>query len=456
MANNRQFVILLLLWTVVGVYFALGAFVLLPMTLYVLREKKMYVEIFLGFLYVLVLSDNLIEKFVFPVYVWDPLGFAKTLKYEYIVLITLICMVDLKRFQPINKLFASFLPFLIISLFSFFSYPNSGPVSFFEGLSRWVSYLFLFFAVPQYVLYGYRTQGKQFLKKCVHVMAILIVIGYLLVFVNPEFSHSHHGRLRGIFGNPNGLGMFTQVGFILFYILTRMYDDLFTKRERGVLFAVFVLGAILSGSRNAVMSIGIFYGLAQFTKVSIFGALIAVLALALITPSLLGWLPQIISALGLAEYFRLETLEEGSGRLLAWQFAWQNIQDYLLLGRGFGYDLSLMRSNYDWLNRAGHEGGVHNTYLIIWLNSGLIGLVAFFRSFFLAFIKASKLTKYAFPAMIGIMLSITFEPWLAASLNPYTIIFLTTLTVITEKEFFNEPNKENIIEEQKAVEGIVA
>src|SRR5690606_33947912 len=135
----------------------------------------------------------------------------------------------------------------------------------------------------------------------------------------------------------------------------------------------------------------------------------------------------IIIELGLGDTFRIETLEEGSGRFLAWDFAWQRIQHYYFIGRGFGYDEHLMRSNFNYLSRLGHEGGVHNTYLILWLNTGLIGLAMFLRGFFLNFISAAKKTTIALPVMFTVMFSIMFEPWLAASLNPYTSLFIIAL-----------------------------
>jgi O-antigen ligase len=139
---------------------------------------------------------------------------------------------------------------------------------------------------------------------------------------------------------------------------------------------------------------------------------------------------QIITALGLENFFRLETLQEGSGRLVAWDFAWQNVQKSFFIGKGFAYDEFLMRSNSRYLTRLGHEGGVHNTYLILWLNTGFIGLLLFLRGFLLLFIRASKFSSDALPIMFVIMFSIMFEPWLAASLNPFTIIFLTVATLI--------------------------
>jgi O-antigen ligase len=86
------------------------------------------------------------------------------------------------------------------------------------------------------------------------------------------------------------------------------------------------------------------------------------------------------------------------------------------------------------------EGGVHNSYLILWLNTGLIGVIVYFRSFFLSFFKANKNTKLAFPIMFSVMFSINFEPWLMSSLNPFTIGFLLILTLMTEDIFQNAPS----------------
>ena len=50
--------------------------------------------------------------------------------------------------------------------------------------------------------------------------------------------------------------------------------------------------------------------------------------------------------------------------------------------------------------------------------------------------------------MFAIMLSINFEPWLAASLNPYTILFLIIITLLTEDIFNNETEESNEDEEK--------
>src|SRR5690606_33617251 len=118
----------------------------------------------------------------------------------------------------------------------------------------------------------------------------------------------------------------------------------------------------------------------------------------------------IVEAIGLSEFFRIETLAGGSGRYIAWNFAWNAIQDNFWLGRGFAFDEWIMGQNQDFLSDLGHQGGVHNTYLILWLNTGIIGLALFVRALFLLFIKASKYLSVAFPVLWMVMFSIMLEP----------------------------------------------
>ena len=45
--------------------------------------------------------------------------------------------------------------------------------------------------------------------------------------------------------------------------------------------------------------------------------------------------------------------------------------------------------------------------------------------------------------LFTVLFSISFEPWLAASLNPYTIVFLITLTgILIPKSVFENSNEE--------------
>jgi O-antigen ligase len=139
----------------------------------------------------------------------------------------------------------------------------------------------------------------------------------------------------------------------------------------------------------------------------------------------------IIEFFQLQEFFRVESLEEGSGRTIAWAFAWQEIQNYYFVGGGFGHDENVMRPNYWWMSKEGHQGGVHNSYLSMWFDTGILGVVLYFVAFAGNIFKAMRQNYLALAFGISILFNITYESWLVASLNPFTIIFLIILTIFT-------------------------
>jgi O-antigen ligase len=101
----------------------------------------------------------------------------------------------------------------------------------------------------------------------------------------------------------------------------------------------------------------------------------------------------------------------------------------MFIGKGLGYDEYYMRKNFLLLSKLGHEGGVHNTYLILWVNTGVVGLLAFFSAVFSFIIQGYKKNKFAFASLVAILISINYEPWLSGSLNPYSSIFIILLVI---------------------------
>jgi O-antigen ligase len=85
----------------------------------------------------------------------------------------------------------------------------------------------------------------------------------------------------------------------------------------------------------------------------------------------------------------------------------------------------------------GHQGGAHSTYLSMWLNVGIVGLLIFLRSLFLVFIKAAKIAPVSLAILFSVLFSITYESWLVGSLNPFTILLIIIMTLVTEPEIVN-------------------
>ena len=263
---------------------------------------------------------------------------------------------------------------------------------------------------------------------------------------------AHKGRLSGLFGNPNGLGIFIVNVSCLLVAVKAVYGK-FGGRYFYILAAIFSFYlTVKTGSRGALMALSaLFICLVLFKYSNWIGLLFIIFFIALYE-YIADLMINVLIAVGLQEELRLDKIEEGSGRLIVWAFAWENIQDSFYVGKGFGYDRYLTRANYILLSRKGHEGGVHNSYLMIWLNTGLIGLLAWLRAVILITLASSKITRVAWPILIAILLSAFFEGWLVASLNPYTSVFLITLTVMISPKFIEAEESELKLEHKPAEE----
>ena len=441
--NSIQLSITLILWAILGIIDPNIGMLFISISIFVFISKEFYTEIFIGFLFILVFSDNL-EEGLF--------GFAKTYKPLYALLLMLVLFTKRKENKVDFLIFKKFIPFLIIAAFALFFASNN----LVDGIQKTISYTFLLLTVPYFIVINFERRGAHFFKTLIYFIITILVIGILLRYVNYDLVISHGNRLRGIFGNPNGLGIFLILTFIIIFIVNKYFPNLLSKREKIIFYLIILYSILQSGSRTALISVFLFYLLYRIQSLPIILRITLFIGIILFSQFLFANIADVVASIGMEEYFRINTLEEGSGRFIAWKFAWENIQKNIVFGRGFGFDEFLMRSNYENLTKLGHQGGVHNTYLILWLNTGLIGLLAFLRGFFLVFIKAAKNSTMALPAMVAVMFSINFEPWLAASLNPFTILFLVIITIMTDVSI--QIGRSNYIQalddDEKAIESL--
>jgi hypothetical protein len=262
-----------------------------------------------------------------------------------------------------------------------------------------------------------------------------------MIFISRNIVYPIGARYQGILGNPNGLGLFCFFTFMLLAIVRQMHKNLFTSFETVFIYSLVIISLLLTGSRNSIIGVLIFVFFKKFYKINPFFGLIMVIIVGFLAEIVGNHFSVIVSSLGLGDFFRVKTLDNGSGRYVAWLFAWNHIQENFFIGKGFGYDEHYMRSNWDLLSRMGHQGGIHNTFLTFWMDFGLIGLLIYLRSYFLAFIYAAKKTLFAFPILFAITFTAVFESWLVGSLNPHNILFLIILTVISDDTFYTETVK---------------
>lgn len=408
------------LWFVMGFVSKWMAVAGIPVFLILFLSKENYLALFLGFLYILILSDNLEYQ----------TDFAKTFKNIYILFLAFLVVADKRVSTYRSDYFKLFMPFFFVAGVCLIFSPVVT-----TSIQKTLSYALIYMTIPSFTVMLYKRYGVLFLQSLLLLFMAVLVVGLALTYLYHDVAISHGERLRGIFGNPNGLGVFGILVAILLVLGRNRHPEMF-HRHLWLLFWMILFFCVLkSGSRTALLAVMLLLLYMWLSKISGFLTIMVFLLMLVATEFVMAYSVQIIQALGLEEMFRLETLEQGSGRFIAWQFAWQNIQESLILGKGFAFDEYLMRSNFDYLSRLGHEGGVHNTYLIIWLNTGAVGLLLFLRGFFLTYIESSKHSTIAIPVMLTVMFSVNFEPWLASSLNPFTSMLLISISIMYHDAF---------------------
>ncbi len=435
--EEYQFVALAIIWVLAAVYAGPIVFALLPLSVLFIRTREMWPEMFFGFLLVLVFSDVAKDAFV-------SMNVFKSAKNTYILVLALVFFLHRDHFQPYARVFNLFLPFFLFSIFPLV-FSNSIVV----GIQKTLSYALLYLVVPNYVLYNFRRDGWSFFRNLVWFMVLVLLAGLVTHLYGEWYSHVA-GRFRGLFGNPNGLGIFCFLTLVLVTVVINLNKELFSFYEKVLIYGVIIYFLIASGSRASSTAVAIFLVFHRVAARSPFlGFVLFLLALG-VGEVVSSNLPAIVQALGVEKYFRLHTLESGSGRYFAWEFAWKHIQDYFVFGGGFGNDEFIFRKHRFYLWKMNHQGGVHNSYLSFWLDVGIIGVLIYFRSFLLMFIKASKAVPMSLAVMFSTLFSIMYESWLVGSLNPFTIVLLTTMTMVTEEEIYGWRERAAEAEQEEA------
>ncbi|HOS47866.1 MAG TPA: O-antigen ligase family protein [Bacteroidia bacterium] len=407
---------LILIWVIAGIIAPELAMVVIPLTLMLLKNKGRYAEIIVAFAILLYFSDNRKHEF----------AFAGKTKDIALVLVSAFVMFDSKQFFSKSKFWYPFAAFFAVASISMFRNPL--PMLAFQ---KTLSFALMFIYIPNYFTREIAIdRGERMLKLWIWSGTLLYVVALGLSRILPENYTYLVGRYNGLLGNPNGIGSFSTVFFIMIMLTLQKHPKMFTKPQLVLIFGSLILSVLMSGSRNCIFSILIFLFFSRFYKISYWVGFVIVIVVAILFQIINENLPAIINAFGLGDYFRVDHLEDGSGRLIAWTFGWQEIQNNFMLGRGFSYEETLFEENKYWLNDLGHLGGVHNTFLALWLNTGIIGLIVYLVGFFKNFFKAASVNYMALPTMFAILFSCMFEAWFQGSLNPFTIIAILNITLL--------------------------
>jgi hypothetical protein len=420
---------------VVGVWGGPVIYLLFPIIFFLFGLKGLFFEMLITSIWMLILSDYIPVKNA----TYDDLQFAKDLKPLIPLSLFAFYLLHRDKFPKIPKIFINFIPFFIITLIAL-KYSIKIDV----GIKKYISFVLMYFCIPVYVNYLHHQYGTLFWNSLLTFLTWMLVIGLVLGIVAPDIGMIGGDRFKGILGNPNGLGIFLNLTFILWMIAKEFKLITFTKGENRLVFFVIIISLLWSGSRNGIMSIFMFYMIYRLVKIHWSFAIVAVIFVIVFETLIFSSFIELLKFFQLSHYFRVDSLEEGSGRKIAWAFAWQEIYNkYFFIGGGFGHDENIMRPNYYWLKRQGHDGGVHNSYLSMWFDSGVIGVIFYYGALLKLVLKSTKFSYLGLAFLVSILFNSTYESWLVASLNPFTILFLIILTIFVQ-HYRGETYTENI------------
>ena len=380
-----------------------------------MRSRQMYAELLVGFLLILIFSDSRQPVFYF----------ADKVKDVYLLFLLLFFLADTRYFQPLDTLVKRFVPFLVVAFITVILSPII-----LTSLQKTFSFTILLILIPNYMLTAMRRNGWEFMNFLLWTLLMFLAAGLVLKFVSPGIT-SLEGRYCGLMGNPNGIGLFSVTTLMFITIIAERKPDILNNRQKIFAYGIIILSLILSGSRNAMFTGMIFLVFRFFYKMSPYIGFIAFVFAIFVYQIIESNFALIVIGLGLQDFFRLETLQSGSGRVVAWTFGWENIAKNPVIGSGWGYTEDLYRKNSDILSIQGHQGNAHNSYITFWLDTGIFGLLFYLIGLIRSFIASAKQTRSAIPLMYALGFHAFFESWLTGSLNPFTIQMLLMLTFMS-------------------------
>ncbi len=419
--QEKRLFIILLLWTAIGAISSMAALVLIPLHLLSLRGKGEYLLMLIGLWFIFTLSDSRQGLF----------RFAQTVKPFAMLIISYMVWEERHRW-PATHFFKAFVPFFAIAIVGWMSSPYQ-----FTSAQKMLSYFLLLFTVPQLVQRLLLVEKERFLKLFIGLGSIILGLGLVLKYTLPGFVlFVESGRYSGLLGNPNGLGIYAFCFLMLYTLIRHFHPYLVTKQEHWIIYGVIALSLIFSGSRGGIFSSLMFLAAYYLFQQSTLMGMIVMIATFASYQLVMANLETIIVSLNLQDYFRLDTLEKGSGRVMAHAFARKHIEYNYWWGRGFGYAEYLMLEWKDYFLSKGHQGNVHNSYLTIWLDTGLVGLLAVCWGWLKNIYDASKFSPLAWAILFGALLTTSVESWLAASMNPFTIQLVIIISMLGMEEFY--------------------
>ncbi|MBU2566178.1 O-antigen ligase family protein [Patescibacteria group bacterium] len=218
------------------------------------------------------------------------------------------------------------------------------------------------------------------------LLGVYSIVQYLTGWGIPSPWDAWNGRRStGVFGYPNGLSLFiVPFGVVSFIKLLEIANEKYAQIMNGksILFLVATICAgiatTLAKSMGGILAfgIGVVLTLVLFKKTRIVG--IVLMVIGLLGAGMVAW--QIYGT-----ELHPQTIEDSlaaskkwssSVRVIIWKESWEIIKGHPILGTGLrSYKTALIPYHQaTWMEIFPHP---HNIFLMLWIETGLLGLLAF-------------------------------------------------------------------------------
>lgn len=309
-------------------------------------------------------------------------------------------------------------------------------------LERTITVLILYISVFWITWkYAYDRGPERVVYLILQVMWIVFIMSYLMIFIAPNRAFLY-GRFNGIFGNPNGLGVVSTMILPL-----SLWQFLQTKKKSAFfLFFMILLALLLSAARGPLNATAVSLGYFIYARSKRYRPLVLFSSMSFIL--ILIWIIGTFIKEYFMHYIRAESIPMLGGRLEVWPIALDLILDKPIFGYGFGVEDKLIGVKK--IVFTMHAGAyVHNSYLGMLLQLGVVGFILFFIPLFILLFKelSSKpqessipLLRYALrTSLIAGLICCIYESWIYSVGNAMAFPFWIIVMLLT---FYQYRDKE--------------
>lgn len=296
--------------------------------------------------------------------------------------------------------------------------------------------LLIVFYIAVYLLLLYKINVPKIFTI---VSSILLLLSIIYTFTDPASINIRGGNiaLKGIFNNNNTLGQLVLFNF------TSLYLYIFSKESFKVtelfLFLPSIFLAAFTSSRSILISILFLILIILITKKFKYKAII-IATLSVFFFILFEKINTLIRTLFRIESLSLTGLSEDRFNLL--KFFSTNINEIPLYGLGIGNQtmLWLTASSFNDVPRYLDGLGIHNTFIQIYIELGLIGFITFILFLIFLIFKTIKYKEHNLLfVFISLIISSFFESNIFYITSPSSILFwFIVVKIVTIRKVENE------------------